>query len=208
MSSSQSAELAYILYNDQKPVTKSGHGPAGSGGSRRGHTKGAAELLTHCDRRETTETMQHDVCTLPSPPNTVDSLPAQASSCWIRIRASGWSTAPPTSHRCERKGGTLTPPAARSRDRTSSASPSRWSAFRPSVRLGGGRVRAKVVSSKGQVILKSSLSFEHSTKTLHRFFEEEFTGSFENPPVSEFKGTVCHNTATLWCLFQTHYQPL
>lgn len=43
-SHNKSTELAYILYNDQKPVTKSADGLAGVGGSRRGHTKGVVLL--------------------------------------------------------------------------------------------------------------------------------------------------------------------
>lgn len=36
----QTTELAYILYNDQKPTLGLSHGGVNAGGSRRGHTKG------------------------------------------------------------------------------------------------------------------------------------------------------------------------
>lgn len=61
----------------------------------------------------------------------------QVSSCWIKPRASGWSTAPLSSPPSRGKASTRTPAVASPTDRTSSASRTHSNASRPSVRERG-----------------------------------------------------------------------
>lgn len=157
--------MAYVLYNDQKPAVGAGDGWAASSGSRGGHTKGESSRSDHipqmkmhiinmsenisvktsaarnwkCTTLLVSSFQLFFICTslgLPGCFLTCICVP-QVSSCWIKPRASGWSTAPLSSPPSRGKASTRTPAVASPTDRTSSASRTRSNASRPSVRERG-----------------------------------------------------------------------